>query len=92
MEGAVPNIVVSCTSEYPDYTYNEKHDIWALVSLIAPCQDDDATEGRAAMDIVAVIDKSGSMAGGKLKLVKRTLEFVLTQCEYAYNFFLLITN
>ena len=31
------------------------------------------------MDLVAVIDKSGSMSGIKLDLVKKTLEFVLTQ-------------
>lgn len=80
-EAMATDISVSCTSEYPDYTYNEKHDIWTLVSLTAPCQaeDDEEKEEKVPMDIVAVMDKSGSMAGEKLELVKRTLEFVLTQ-------------
>jgi len=73
-------IQVSCSTEYKEYTYNEKHDIWTLVSLKAPCQDDDGNEdARAPIDVVAVIDKSGSMSGAKLNLVKKTLEFVLTQ-------------
>lgn len=81
-EGKASDIVVSCTSEYKDYTFNEKHDIWSLVTLKAPCQaEDDTDEKRAPVDIVAVIDKSGSMSGTKIKLVKKTLEFILTQCK-----------
>lgn len=75
-------IQISCTSEYQEYAFDEKHDIWGLVTLKAPCQaDDENEEKRAPIDIVAVIDKSGSMSGTKLKLVKKTLEFILTQCK-----------
>ena len=34
---------------------------------------------RAQVDLVAVIDRSGSMSGDKINLVKETLLFVLTQ-------------
>ena len=75
-------LTLSCESEYKDYKYNEKVDIWSLISLKAPAEpEDENEEKRPPIDLVAVIDKSGSMAGQKLKLVKKTLEFVLTQCE-----------
>ncbi|XP_057306276.1 uncharacterized protein LOC130644615 isoform X1 [Hydractinia symbiolongicarpus] len=79
-ENSSNKVNISCLPEYKDYTYNEKQDIWALVSLKAPFQEEkENEEKRAPIDIIAVIDKSGSMAGAKLDLVKRTLEFVLTQ-------------
>lgn len=76
------DITLKCSSEYEEYTYTESHDIWTLVSLTAPCQnenEDGEKEDKVPMDIVAVMDKSGSMAGEKLELVKKTMEFVLTQ-------------
>ena len=76
------DISVSCSTEYKDYSYNAQHDIWTLVSLKAPSHEEKEDDKRAPIDIVAVLDKSGSMSGEKLKLVKRTMEFVLTQCMY----------
>ena len=79
------DITISCESEYKDYNYNEKVDIWTLVSLKAPRQiEEENEEKRAPIDLVAVIDKSGSMSGEKLELVKKTLEFVLTQCKLIF--------
>lgn len=76
------DVSISCESEYKDYIYNEKVDIWTLVSLKAPKEvEEDDEDKRAPIDLVAVIDKSGSMQGEKLNLVKKTLEFVLTQCK-----------
>jgi len=77
----VQDITLTCIPEYSSYKYNEKVDIWSLVSLQAPCQEEDKNDDnkRAPIDLVAVIDKSGSMSGKKLALVKKTLEFVLTQ-------------
>ena len=37
---------------------------------------------RAPVDIVAVIDKSGSMGGRKLNLVKEALNHMIDQCEF----------
>lgn len=73
------DVSISCESEYKDYKYNEKVDIWTLVSLKAPQEEENEDNKRAPIDLVAVIDKSGSMSGLKLDLVKKTLQFVLTQ-------------
>ena len=74
-------IELSCQAEYQAYPYNEEQDCWSLVNLKAPCHEEDEESKRAPIDMVAVIDKSGSMAGEKLKLVKLTLEFVLKQLK-----------
>ena len=80
------SINLSCSTEYKDYTYNTKQDIWTLVSLKAPLQEEDESdEKRPPVDVVAVIDISGSMSGGKLALIKKTLEYFLTQCKSFLN-------
>ena len=84
---SVNNITISSFTEYKDYTFNEKHDICTLVTLKAPFQEEDENV-RAPIDVVAVIDKSGSMSGQKLRLVKKTLDFLLTQCMYIHIFFI----
>lgn len=76
-------IQVTCESEYPDYVYNAKEDASVVVTLTAPViEEDKSEETRPPIDLVAVIDKSGSMAGEKLKLVKKTLEFIIAQCKF----------
>lgn len=55
------------------------------MSLKAPFSDENETgERRAPVDIVAVIDVSGSMFDGKLALIKKTLEFFLTQSKTTF--------
>ena len=49
----------------------------AMATVKAPLYE---PQSRSAVDIVAVIDRSGSMAGLKLNLVKKTLLFVIDQC------------
>lgn len=56
------------------------------MSLKAPFNDENETEERRApVDIVAVIDISGSMFDGKLALIKKTLEFFLIQSKSFFN-------
>lgn len=71
-------IKLSSVNEYPEYDPKIKHTIWVDVNLSAPIFEEDDNK-RALVDIVAVIDRSGSMSGEKLKLVKTTLEFVVSQ-------------
>jgi hypothetical protein len=40
---------------------------------------------RPALDIVAVIDRSGSMRGEKLFLVKKSLNILVENCKYTFN-------
>ena len=66
------------TPEY--FEYHPAHVTPCLVdlNLTAPTfVEEDNT--RAQVDLVAVIDRSGSMSGDKINLVKETLLFVLTQ-------------
>ena len=56
------------------------------MSLKAPFSDGNETEERRApVDIVAVIDVSGSMFGEKLALIKKALAFFLTQSKNLFN-------
>lgn len=71
-------ISLSATTEYASYPSTSQQVCWAIASLKAPFYEPTA---RAPVDIVAVIDKSGSMRGGKLDLVKKTLLFVVDQCK-----------
>ena len=49
--------------------------------LCQPCGHHHMKQSRSPVDIVAVIDHSGSMAGEKLDLVRKTLLFVIDQLK-----------
>ena len=70
-------ISLTCSAEYSSYALNEQN-CWAITSFKGPFYE---PTSRASVDIVAVIDKSGSMRGEKLTLVKETLHFIIDQCE-----------
>ena len=70
-------VSLSTCAEYHTYTCEEQA-CWATASFKAPFYE---PTSRPAVDIVAVIDKSGSMRGVKLDLVKKTLLFVIDQCK-----------
>eukprot|EP00297_Palpitomonas_bilix_P004211 CAMPEP_0113897350 /NCGR_PEP_ID=MMETSP0780_2-20120614/18620_1 /TAXON_ID=652834 /ORGANISM="Palpitomonas bilix" /LENGTH=742 /DNA_ID=CAMNT_0000888783 /DNA_START=107 /DNA_END=2335 /DNA_ORIENTATION=- /assembly_acc=CAM_ASM_000599 len=75
---AVPKVAIEVDPLYAEA--GEAKDVWSLVSLIAPEQDETSEESaRAPLKLCAVIDKSGSMSGSKLDLVKETLEFMTGQ-------------
>ena len=71
-------VTLTATTEYACYPPASQQACWATASLKAPFYE---PTSRAPVDIVAVIDKSGSMQGGKLELVKKTLLFVVDQCK-----------
>ena len=66
------------TNEFLEYDPKKTLSCWVDLKLVAPIFEEDDTK-RAAVDLVAVIDRSGSMGGGKLDLVKKTLLFVVSQ-------------
>ena len=65
-------------SDHEIYTYNEQSCKMTL-SVKVP---EFYPEKRIRVDIVAVIDRSGSMRGEKLEFVKKTLDFIIERGEY----------
>jgi hypothetical protein len=76
-----PSVTLAVAGEFPSYLYSTTENAWSLVTINAPDSDDLPTQGdkRAPVDIVAVLDVSGSMSGAKLKLVKESIHFVMSQ-------------
>jgi Mg-chelatase subunit ChlD len=67
------------TTEYEEATLREQ-EFYAMLSITAPkTVAKDEPETRAPVDIVCVIDKSGSMKGEKIELMKKTLLFMVEQ-------------
>lgn len=76
---AVPgakDLSLTAQAEFSAYTHASRHDCWAVVNISAPVYK---RESRAPIDVVAVIDQSGSMRGEKIERVKKTLLFVISQ-------------
>ena len=75
---AETRVSLSATAEYACYGARSEQACWAITSFKAPFYE---PISRAPVDIVAVIDKSGSMSGEKITLVRETLLFVIEQCK-----------
>jgi len=74
----VPKLAVSGELEYRAYLSGSAVVTHALCSLSAPEIPEEAEDKRPGLDIVAAIDKSGSMASeNKLEYVKKTLQFLI---------------
>lgn len=71
----------SGTTEFSEVPFNiSKNDFLILTTLEAPIKEIQEDE-RASMDLVAVVDTSGSMSGEKINLMKITLKHVLNQLK-----------
>ena len=71
-------IALKTTPEFSAYSPGKIETCWATVTMTAPFYE---PTNRAEIDLVAVIDRSGSMSGSKINLVKKTLDFVVDQRE-----------
>eukprot|EP00731_Ephydatia_muelleri_P001001 Em0001g1001a len=72
------DLSLTAQAEFSAYAHASRHDCWAVVNIAAPVYK---RESRVAIDVVAVIDQSGSMAGEKIERVKKTLLFVISQLQ-----------
>ena len=72
-----PCLNASLVPEYSQYSSGSKGQVFAVLSLLAPPEDGEAS--RAPVHLTAVLDQSGSMGGSKLELVKATTDFMATQ-------------
>jgi Mg-chelatase subunit ChlD len=74
-------ITLKTTFEYPKLQYDKQHKTVFMSTLQAPKYESEQRQSRSACDIVCVIDRSGSMGGEKIELVKKTLIFMLDQLK-----------
>eukprot|EP00301_Raphidiophrys_heterophryoidea_P019155 c4132_g1_i1.p1 GENE.c4132_g1_i1~~c4132_g1_i1.p1 ORF type:complete len:495 (+),score=128.16 c4132_g1_i1:123-1487(+) len=56
---------------------SSKSSFLSLISLVAPSVANPDSPTRAAIDLVAVLDRSGSMGGDKMKMLHRTVELLI---------------
>ena len=79
MASPAQEINLTTCVQYPAYDHSKATaDCIAMATVRAPLYE---PQSRSAVDIVAVIDRSGSMAGVKLDLVRKTLLFVIDHCK-----------
>ena len=67
-------ISMSLSAEKEAVAYNETCSMHAMASLKVDAVEEDE---RAPMELIAVVDRSGSMAGPKLATVLKTLNFLV---------------
>jgi len=81
---------ISTRLEYTSLRKDEMHNVFGLVSLQAAeaaaelekVTDEQAKQAeRASVDIVCVLDRSGSMSGEKIQLVKDAVAFVISEMQ-----------
>lgn len=76
-EAVASNAVeLSVTSEYDSYSLEAQNSVYLNVNLKAPeCLE----VARQPVDLVVVLDRSGSMGGPKLELCKKTVAFLIQE-------------
>eukprot|EP01032_Pedospumella_encystans_P011085 gene11085-12918_t len=73
---AVPTMTVSASPEFPELSRNAREEFYARVSL--KYEDVEAVSlQKVPVDIVCVLDNSGSMQGSKISSLKKAMEFVI---------------
>jgi hypothetical protein len=80
-----PLITASTTLEFGGQISHEETNIYGLVTLKAPSinplsnNEASSTPSRVPIDLVCVVDQSGSMTGEKIMLLKETLVYIAEQ-------------
>ncbi|XP_074309956.1 E3 ubiquitin-protein ligase WAVH1-like [Silene latifolia] len=80
--GGARTMTVKALPEYPALSKSDKSDSFAVLfgiraPLLSAEDDDDDMNARPSLDLVAVLDVSGSMYGKKLALLKQAVSFVI---------------
>jgi len=72
---AAPTVRIATAQQ--EYAARYEHgQVHALVTVTSPELPDDGA-GRLPLELVAVVDRSGSMSGSKMKMMKETLDFLV---------------
>jgi Mg-chelatase subunit ChlD len=80
----LPLITASTTLEYGAQVSHEESNIYGLVTLqappaVLPSEVESLSLSRVPIDLVCVVDQSGSMSGEKMALLKQTLIYIAEQ-------------
>jgi len=67
--------------EYEEVAFNEEKEVLVMASVKAPLFEQNPEDKRAPIDLCFCVDRSGSMAGDKLNLVKQAMHFVLKNMD-----------
>jgi len=79
LKGKEVKLTVKSTSEFDQLCYSQEFKQYLFMSSIqAPYF---RADNRAPIDLVCVVDESGSMSGERIDLVKQTLEFIVKNLE-----------
>ncbi|CAF0751057.1 unnamed protein product [Didymodactylos carnosus] len=73
-------IEAKTTLEVGGVRWNQERNLYAMVSLKAPILIDE-NNVRVPLDLLLIVDRSNSMYGDKMKLLKRTLSYIVTQMK-----------
>lgn len=80
----IPLITASTTLEYEGQTLDQQSNIYGLVTLrapsaILPSDNESVASAHVPIDLICVVDQSGSMGRTKMALLKRTLIYIIEQ-------------
>jgi len=72
---------ITATIEKAEVAYANNPQLLAMASIAAPkaVATGDSEQQRPPLDLIAVVDRSGSMSGPKIELMRRTLESLVTR-------------
>jgi von Willebrand factor type A domain len=70
------DLTLTATPAFKSLPYDSEQNLQVLATIQAP---EFQSDSRAPVDLVVVVDRSGSMQGEPLRLVKETLKFIVSQ-------------
>ncbi|KAF0981467.1 hypothetical protein FDP41_012124 [Naegleria fowleri] len=78
----IPPLSLVCKLEYDQVKFSDPcASMIGMASITAPAFESQEFQSRAPIDLCCVIDKSGSMEGSKLELLKTSLLFMVDQMK-----------
>jgi len=84
------SLTLTTRVNHPSYPAGREGEVAVLASLVAEDHQGEE-EVRNPLDLVIVLDRSGSMAGEKLELCKKTLEFLVEKALTEDDYLAIIT-
>ncbi|CAF1267009.1 unnamed protein product [Didymodactylos carnosus] len=81
-KSTVELIKVSTVLEFVNVHCDDERDMFGMLTLKAPTDSGESEDDvRTSLDLVCVVDRSGSMQGEKIALLKQTLSYIVEQLK-----------